>query len=230
MNLINITNKLDVQNHLNEWVESNCNTTRYRIVPSKSDLVIISNVPDSIYNDSRLKKYSPPNSNNRYNDEHFINFLCQSLNFAHENAPELCNGYEDGKVFHLNQCYDNSLAAYNILYSLTVLNDLPVSSNNCICFGYVSKHILPGALLGNAVINLDGLVMHDWHVWNKINDFIVDISLHKNAGVFPLGTQNVMWEKAENHIFKTTPEAIDYYGIEFEDHTQFINFAHDIFN
>lgn len=226
----NITDKLDAENHLNKWVENNYNTTKYRLVPSKSDLIVLSNVPDSIYSDDRLGKYSPPESKNRYNNDHFINFLFQSFNFAHENAPELCNGYEDGKVFHLNQCYDNSLAAYNLLYSLTVLNDLPVCFNNCICFGYVSKKILPGALIGDAVINIDGLVFRDWHVWNKINDFIIDISLHKNAGMFPLDTQNVMWERAENHIFKTPPEAVKYYGIDFEEHTQPTSFTRDILN
>jgi hypothetical protein len=228
MKKFNITNETDALNCFNGWVEENYKTTKYRIISSDSKSLTVSNVPDLIYKEQRVKKYLPQTGDSRYDNDHFINFLHGSFDYAHHNFPELSNGYEDRKVFHLNQCYDNAIAVYNILHSLTQLNDLPVSSPNSICFGFVTRKILPGALIGNAIFNIQEFTVHDWHCWNKINDFLIDISLYKNGGIFPFGSHKNVWEKAENHIFKTHPETIEYFGIDFIDHTQFISLVNEI--
>lgn len=89
--------------------------------------------------------------------------------------------------------------------------------------------MLPGAVLGNAVINVPKMVVHDWHIWNKINKIIIDLSITKQGGVFSLGIKEQKWERAEDHVFKYPPENTTYYGIDFDDDQKFINFTKELF-
>lgn len=229
MKYFEITNNIDAAVLFNDVSGHIKNNTKYR-AQSSDTFNIVTNVPEQIYSHSGLQKYSAPSTINNYNDEHFIAFLQKYFDYAHHNNPH--SKHTDGKMFHYNHCYENSLGAYFSLLSLTANNDLPTSNPAKICFGYKARQIAPGALIGNAVITSKDLVVHDWHIWNKINNFIIDLSVTKNGGISDLAanTQQRTWGKAEDHVFNNPPQNATYYGIDFEDHTEFASFTDDLFS
>lgn len=229
MNYIEISDIHLVADFFNKYGKSINTTTPYRVVESEEGQNTITNVPTAIYNNPGLRKYTPPNGELSSNNKHFISFLHQGFDFFHRNHPEAHLRYEDGKIFHYNKCYDNSLGGYFCLLNLATNNNLPITDPICICFGFLSRKVLPGATLGNAVINVPNMIVHDWHVWNKINRIIIDLSITKNGGVFALGAKEQKWERAEDHVFKHPPENTTYYGIDFDDDQKIITFTKELF-
>ncbi|MCI5162816.1 MAG: hypothetical protein D3917_12535 [Candidatus Electrothrix sp. AX5] len=214
----------------NECARSINTSTPYRVIESEEDRNIITNVPPAIYNDTDLRKYLPPDEELSSNSNNFVSFLHQGFDFFHNNDPEAHLKYEDGKIFHYNKCYDNSLAAYFCLLNLSKNNNLPITGPICICLGFLSREVSLGAGLSNAVINVPNMIVHDWHVWNKINSIIIDLSIIKHGGVFSLGTKELKWGKAEDHVFKYPPENTVYYGIDFDDDPKFTNYIKKLFD
>jgi hypothetical protein len=232
MNYKKINNKYDAVKYINEQTASINNYTKYRALNSDEDSKVITNVPFDVYDNPKLTKYSPPQTESQDNDSYFINFLQDGLDFYHNNHPDMKAYYDDGKVFHYNECYNNSLGVNACLLNLSEYNDLPATSPICLAFGFISRISMPGAVIGNALVNMEGLVLHDWHIWNKINNFIVDVSVTKSGGIFNLDTdtKTIEWKKAKDHIFKHPPENIKYSGIDFTDSKEFIEYVKTIFN
>lgn len=203
-------------------------STPYRSI--NSQLGVISNVPQQIYDHSESKVYSPPEVETKFNNKHLIDFLHSGFDFFHHNFPDIIEKFADGKVFHYNQCHDNSVAAYHILLNLSQNNDLPLSTPIFICLGYISRIICAGTLVGEAVVTYDGLIVHDWHVWNKFNNFIIDLSISKNGGLLSLGNPQNKWQNASDHVFKYPPKNTAYTGIDFESYPDYSNFSNMIFD
>lgn len=199
----------------------------YRTIPSQSG--VISNVPQQVYDHSETKAYAPPKVKNSSNNEHLLDFLHSGFDFFHHNFPDMIEKFPDGKVFHYNHCHDNSVAAYHILLNLLQNNDLPQDAPICICMGYISRTIPPGTLIGESMLAYEGLVVHDWHVWNKFNNFIIDLSMSKNGGLLALGSNQDKWQKASDHIFKYPPKNTAYAGIDFESYADYTNFSNLVF-
>lgn len=107
----------------NEYSKRINTTTPYRVVDSKDGQNTISNVPHDIYNNPCLRKYSPPQEKLLGSNSHFISFLHQGFDFFNSNHPEAHLRYEDGKIFHYNKCYDNSLGGYFCLLNLAANNN-----------------------------------------------------------------------------------------------------------
>ena len=63
-----------------------------------------------------------------------------------------------------------------------------------------------------------------------INNFIIDLSISKNGGIYDLTARQIQWEKAEDHVFKYPPANITYNGINFTEHNKFTKFASDVFD
>jgi hypothetical protein len=229
MKYLKINNKFEATDYFNEMSKKIGINTVYRSIESSEHMNVITNVPTEIYRNPAIKVYSPPNTHDHNNNNHFISFLQNSFNFLHHNHPEIHLKHEDGKAFHCNHCYDNSQVVYFTLLNLSANNNLPVTSPICICYGYISKQVLPGTMVGNAVVNMENLVVHDWHFWNKINNFIIDLSVTKSGGIYGLDTKQIKWEKAEDHVFKYPPENTTYYGIDFSDHQEFMRFTNELF-
>jgi len=230
MEYTTINNQNEAVEHINIISKKSFNSTPYRTVISKSGSYITTNVPQQIYDHHELKEYFPPKKENKFNNNQYIGYLQASFDFFHHNFPDMHEKYEDGKVFHYNQCYDNSSAVYHILINLSQNNDLPVVAPICICIGYISRIVEPGALIGNAVVNFEGLIVHDWHVWNKINNFIIDLSILKSEGFFAPETKQIKWDNATDHVFKHSPKYTKYSGIDFDNYLNFVNFATTLFN
>jgi hypothetical protein len=214
-----IEDKHQAVEYFNEVLNSLNLGGSYRVIESEESQNIISNVPPEIYANSKLAEYTPPSSNNIGNNNKFISFLHDGFNFFHNNHPDAHLRYEDGKLFHHNNCYDNSVAVYFCLLNLS----------KSICVGYVSKSLQPGGLLGNAVINMKNLVVHDWHIWNMVNDFIIDLSISNTGGVYGLSAKNIIWDKSENYVFKYPPSNISYRGINFTSLEKFKKFTMELF-
>ena len=202
----------------------------YRVMESIKEYCIISNVPHEIYTHPKLKKYTPPKSHNTGNNEYFISFLHDAFNFFHHNYPDAHLRYDDGKLFHYNNCYDNAMGVYFCLQNIAANNGMPLKSPICISLGYISNLLTKGGLIGNAVVKTEGLIVHDWHIWNMVNNFIIDLSIQKNGGIHDISITEIQWQRAENHVFKYPPANINYAGINFSDHEQFINLIKDIFD
>ena len=225
-----ITNSKDAVDYFNLETE-NINTTNiYYILESEHGEKIISNVPSAIYADQRLSSYTESNKIHTGNSEKFIDFLCECFDYAHSSLTNEQAEQEDGKVFHYNECYNNSLAAYFFLHNLSLNNNIPVSAPICICIGYMTNRVKQGGLIGEAVVLMEDLIVHDWHVWNMINGFIIDLSTINTGGIFPLGTKYRQWERAKDHVFKSTPSNISYSGIPFHDHEDFNLFVRKVFD
>jgi len=229
MKYLYIENYHQAVEYFNEALRSLNLDSVYRAIDSEEGHSVISNVPHEIYANPALSEYIPPSSNDVGNNNNLISFLQQGFNFFHKNHPDAHLRYEDGKLFHHNKCYDNSMAVYFCLQNLSINNNMPITSPISICVGYVSKRLQPGGVLGNAVIKMDDLIVHDWHIWNMVNDFIIDLSISNTGGVYNLSTKNIIWEKSENYIFKYPPLNIRYRGISFTDIEKFKEFAIELF-
>lgn len=221
MSYIKINDKYEAVRHFNEHVKTINNYTKYRVLEYGDDSNIVTNVPLELYENPQLTKYSPPPVELPNNNKNFIKFLQDGFNFFHNNHPDMQELFDDGKMFHHNECYHNSLGVKFSLLNLAENNGLSVTDPICISLGYISKSVVPGGVVGNALVNMEGLTVHDWHIWNKINNFIVDLSVTKSGGIFELGTTVIEWEKAEDHVFKYPPENTTYYGVDFVDSQEF---------
>lgn len=230
MNYLKINDKFSAVEFFNELSHKMDYDTTYRILDSPDNQSVITNVPPEIYDSTALINYAPPTSEETGNSQYFIDFLHEGFNFFHHNFPDARLKFEDGKLFHYNDCYENSLGVYFCLQNIGKNNNIPITSPICICFGYIAKLLSPGGVIGNAVINVNGLVVHDWHVWNMINNFVIDLSITKNGGVYALSTTQLRWKQAEDHVFKNPPENISYHGIPFTDDQEFTSFTKNIFD
>ena len=225
MQLIKITDKHVAIKHFNRLSNHHISGSPYRIIDSTKNISIISNVPPELYTNPKVTKYITPKAKSRTNNGTFIKFLHEYFNYAHNNDPEAYLHHQDGKMFHYNQCIDNALSVSFLLKELSENNGLPITSPICSCFGYIEKKLVPGGVIGNAVICMNNLTVHDWHAWNMVNDFLIDVSITKNGGIQNSPAKEIKWTAAEDHIFKYHPENIVYNGKSFSVREEFIKFT-----
>jgi len=228
MKYVNITDLDSAVDLFNESTK-NFNGEPYRVIELKNNQLVMSNVPASIYNNQASKKYCPPKPKKRDKSEQIIPFLHEAFNFFHNNSPHIIEKHADGKLFHYNHCFDNSMAVYYCLQNLVTSSDLPISEPISICIGYISRPIKHGTAAGSAVLNIPNLIVHDWHLWNKVNGFIIDLSIRKQGNPHCLQTEKLQWIQAQDHVFKKTPKNLTYHGVDFSDPTKFHEYSEEIF-
>lgn len=175
-----------------------------------SDKLIFSNVPQIYYNNS-YKRYNPPQNN----DE--INLVSESLkkiiNNYHSNINEfkLNNCFENSKILfeHLKKTYNNKFDSIKIVY------------------GFIKREVSKETDINGESISKN-IIVHDWHVWNYINNFLVDITL-PNYGLTINIDEELEWGDAQKHCFIIPPLKTEYFGLEFDDYNKFEQNFRDTF-
>ena len=223
MNIITDINQVvEYLNNNVNWIE---NQSKYRILESDSSIKAITNVPVIMYEDLSYKKYSSPIEQNSSNNSEFIRLLQEAFDYFHNFLST-----ENEKLFRYNHCYENALAVFKSFENPGFKEKILVTSPEKICFGYISKKIKQRSLLNDLVIDIEDLVIHDWHVWNKINDFLIDLSIQKDVD-FPIYDQSQLeWKEAQDHIFKDPPENIEYFGKDFVSVEEFQSLIKEVLN
>ena len=195
------------------------NGNKYRHHTDYNDRIIISNVPSNLYL-KKLTRYIPPVKIENKNKK-IARFLINEINNLQKTEKYYSSRSPDGKIFQNNQCYFNSGDFFLHLWEKNIGKHFKVSSPVKMAYGYISRTLPKGISIDNKVIEIDNVVLHDWHVWNYYNNFLVDITIFKNGNIIPFKNEHLLWGKAEDHVFIKPPNGIDYYGIEFGDIFEF---------
>jgi len=205
-----ITSK-DILDSLNKCLElENIQGSKYYIFKENANELILSNIPQDFYK-KELKKYSEINGQNCDNEE-FIKLIKYNIDYFQEHA-----GPDKLKLF---KCFENSTIIFDSL-GLLDKKENNINSEVKIVYGFISRKIPIGTSFNNEVLLREGLIIHDWHVWNYINNFIIDVTLLKNGSIIGID-ENITWGKADDHVFLNAPNNTDYFGIEFNNYDEFI--------
>lgn len=180
---------------------------------------IITNVPASVYKKD-LKLYNIPAITNKTED--FINILKQNIDYF-QNHPETEN-------FQLNSCYNNSEIIFEFLSQLNNNKEYNIFSSIKLVYGYFSRKLPFESCIDNYIIGCDNILLHDWHVWNYINNFLIDVSLFSKGTFIGINDEITDWGIADDHVFFNTPVGIDYFGIEHENKNSFVEDFRKTFN
>jgi hypothetical protein len=200
------------QNHATQ----NINGSEYYYFKENNN-IIISNVPKKLY-EKKLKKYNKPNNV----DTEFIKLLKQNFDLFHNHSQT--------ESFQLNKCFENSVNVFEFLKQLDNDDNFNIFSPVKIVYGYFSREIPLNTIINDKIIT-QKFIIHDWHVWNYINNFLIDVSLLKN-GTF-LGVEvdtPISWGKTDDHVFVSCPNGVEYYGIDFDNRHNFIDDFRGAFN
>jgi len=206
-----LTSAIDILNAYNECLGlENIDTQTSYILKDSEEGLVISNVPHELY-EKKLKKYNGTDYLNAVNEK-IANLIKKNIDYFQKS-----NGQN---VFNLNKCFENSTIIFD---SLKLINESEngIHEGVKIAYGFVSRKIPINTDFNNKIISRDNIFIHDWHVWNYINNFIVDVTLLKNGPVIEIH-KKVEWGAADDHVFLTTPENTNYYGIEFENYDEFV--------
>lgn len=191
----------------------------YEFTTSRGDSVI-SNIPNHFYERKDITKYcgSIKSTNNH---KSLIVCLKQNVDlFQNAPGPKTVDS-PDGKAFQLNRCYMNGRGAFILFTHLRNQGHIKLKNPIKVAFGYVENKLPFGTKIGNKVIESNNIIIHDWHVWNLVEGFLVDLTIFRNGGLLPPHDTINGWGTAADHIFKTKPKNLNYYGIEFEDLDEF---------
>src|SRR5271169_6814650 len=152
----------------------------YRVFSQDNGNTIISNVPDLIYERENLKQYITPLVSGSM--PKFLDFLQEHIDILQYSDVSDPSALVPGETFQLNQCYNNSWRLFNYVSYLKSINIIPSQNYNIkIVLGYISSKIPFGTNIGNIVVENESLTLHDWHVWNYIDNVLVDLSLLQNG-------------------------------------------------
>src|SRR6185369_8405007 len=138
----------------------------------------VSNAPNGIFELSPLRNYSPPTE---------VTAKVKSLLLNLQDNIDIFQNYPldprdpdfSQKPFQLNECYHNSINLFHLVRHLNAINAIKLSKPVKIVLGHVSSKIPFGTKVGNAVIESDLVWLHDWHVWNYVENVLIDVSMFK---------------------------------------------------
>lgn len=177
---------------------------------SEEDDNIITNVPKKLYR-KELKKYIPPLEI----DNNFVNLLKQNINLFHD--------YPETESFQLNRCFENSENIFEFLKQLDNNQNFNIICPVKIVYGYFSRKTPLNTVINGKVL-IKEFILHDWHVWNYINKFIIDVSLLKTGTFLNINSNTpTSWKNADDHVFVKNSDNIEYYGAEFDNRRDFVN-------
>jgi hypothetical protein len=74
-----------------------------------------------------------------------------------------------------------------------------------------------GTVIGDIVVQNNLLYVHDWHVWNYIDNFLIDLSIFKYGNLIRLDSDIRSWGKASDHVFVHPPPGAEYFGNAYDD-------------
>jgi hypothetical protein len=194
---------------------------RYRLLSQKSDLPIISNVPPLIYEKEKLKKYITPLKSNRIIK--FIAHLQSNIDIVQNSDSLEPSTLEKGESFQLNQCYNNSKRLFQLVKYLKKIKVIPKKHKVQIVLGHIVSEIPFGTNIGDIVVENDSLILHDWHIWNYINNVLIDLSLFQDGNLLSFNSKMPSWGDTKDHVFITPPNGIAYFGKAYTDLGRFDN-------
>jgi hypothetical protein len=191
------------------------NETPYYLLPNNSDTYTISNVPPNIYEKEDIKKYVTPSKESSF--PHFIAGLQNCIDMVQEEF----NKTNGGEYFKLNQCFFNSRELFWFVKYLSTIGAIKPNPNIKIVLGYKTSKIPGGTVIGDVVVQNNLLYLHDWHVWNYLENFLIDISVFKNGNLVGLNSDIQSWGKAKEHVFVHAPPGGEYFGNAYDDMNAF---------
>lgn len=193
---------------------------KYYLLSEQNEKTIISNVPRLLYDNVKLKKYKPPSKINR-KIKRSVENLQTNIDILHNNHPDASDMFEDGKVFQFNQCYHNSTGVFHLTKHLDSIQAVRPKCQVEIVLGYFTSKIPFGTNIADKVVESDSILLHDWHVWNYVNNILVDLSLFKNGNLTGIDNHVTSWGEAKDHVFIYPPRGIGYWGIDYSNYTIF---------
>jgi hypothetical protein len=188
---------------------------RYYLLSLKNNPPRISNVPPLIYEKETTKKYSAPKMSAKI--IRFIEHLQKNIDIVQNGDPFEPGTNEKEDAFTLNDCYKNSKRLFQLVKHLYKIKIIPKKYKVKIVLGYIVSRIPLGTNIGNIVVENDLLFLHDWHIWNYINNFLIDLSLFKDGNLIAPNRSITSWGDAKSHVFITPPNGIEYFGKFYTD-------------
>jgi hypothetical protein len=187
------------------------NKTPYYLLPDHSDTHTISNVPPCIYEKEALNKYVAPL--NESISHQFVVGLQNCIDMVQDefNKSNRC------EYFQLNQCFFNSRELFGFVNHLSKIGAIKPNPNIKIVLGYKASKIPCGTVIGDVVIQNNLLYLHDWHVWNYLDNFLIDLSIFKYGNLIRLDSDIHSWGKANDHVFIHPPHGAEYFGNAYDD-------------
>ncbi len=195
-------------------------THEYYIHNDDKESCIITNVPRPLYGKIELTKYEA-SANPGRETASVIAILKKSIRHLHRNPP-VPDASEDGKTFQLNQCYPNSKEIFYI--SRQLRNQISLRNEPKIVLGYVVNKKTLGLRINDKVIKNDSITLINWHTWNYVENLLIDMTLFNTAAenAKPVHSRT-SWGKADDHVFITPPEGLEYWGVGYLDFKSFNN-------
>ncbi|MGV8059806.1 MAG: hypothetical protein AB2L12_17570 [Smithellaceae bacterium] len=185
---------------------------KYYLLQNDSNAPIISNVPKNMYKNENLKKYIVPAKVGTLN--HFISDLQSYIDAVH---------YENGECFRLNGCSHNSKGVFYLVQNLSRIGAIKPKPINEIVLGYKVGKMPGGTVIGGIVVQKELLYVHDWHVWNYIDHFLIDLSLFQRGNHLGLHSNIQSWGRAKDHVFVYPSPGSEYFGNAYSDLKSFEN-------
>jgi hypothetical protein len=189
----------------------------YYIINRNDKSCVITNVPKTLYDKVELRKYEVPANIDR-DANAVITLLKKNIKQYYRNTNEF-DGFADGKPFQLNQCFHNSKGVYYIVNKIK--NTMSLRNEPKIVLGYVVNKSPSGLVIDDKVIKSDSITLIDWHVWNYIENLLVDITGFSTDGKIKFANNFITWGKVEDHVFINPPDEMEYCGIDFSNFNKF---------
>ncbi|MCX5827665.1 MAG: hypothetical protein NTV58_06655 [Deltaproteobacteria bacterium] len=186
----------------------------YYLLSENRDVSIISNVPPSIYENEDLKKYPEPSRETKLQTL-LIKDLQDNIDIM-QSEFDATDRYENGKIFQLNQCFFNSQGMFHLVNHLSNIGIIKPKPRIKIVLGFMVSRIPFGTNIGDIVIENTLLLLHDWHVWNYVNDILVDLTIFKHGNLVGLDCNVTSWGSAKDHVFVHPPHGIEYCGAAYD--------------
>lgn len=183
----------------------------YHYTANKKD--IVSNVPFAVYDNLKLVKYNAPKQ-----IDYKLDFLIQNIqNYVDflQNHPDASVEFGNRKLFQLNHCHHNSTGIFNLIDK----DRFGLSKPSQIVFGYIAQELPFGIQVGNNVLTKDAIWVHNWHIWNYVENLLVDISMLK-IGLIPRGS-SASWGVSRDHVFIAPPSGMEYWGVAYSNYKKF---------
>jgi len=189
----------------------------YYIINRNDKSCVITNLPKTLYDKVELRKYEAP-SNICRDANAVITLLKTKIKQYYRNSKGF-DGFADGKAFQLNQSYHNSKGVYYIINQIK--KTMSLRNEPKIVLGYVVNKSPSGLVIEDKVIENDSITLIDWHVWNHIENLLVDITGFSNDGKIKFANNFTTWGKVEDHVFIYPPNEMEYWGVGFSNFNQF---------
>jgi len=189
----------------------------YYIINRNDKSCVITNVPKTLYDKVELRKYDVPINIDR-NANAVITLLKTNIKQYYRNS----NGFDEfanGKAFQLNQSYHNSKGVYYVVNQIK--KTMSLRNEPKIVLGYVVNKSPSGLVIEDKVIKNDSITLIDWHVWNYLENLLVDISGFSNDGKIKFAGNFTTWGKVEDHVFINPPDEMEYWGIGYSNFNTF---------